>query len=49
MSPAPHQSELARIAGRTGDDLLIAGICGIGKVSETAAQRTNQGTSFSMI
>jgi hypothetical protein len=26
-SPAPHQSELARIAGRTGDDLLIAGIC----------------------
>jgi hypothetical protein len=25
--PAPHQSELARIAGRTGDDLLIAGIC----------------------
>ena len=26
-APSPHQIELARIAGRTGDDLLIAGIC----------------------
>jgi len=39
--PAPHQSELARIAGRTGDDLLIAGIC-VQRQSflKLAAQRT---------
>ncbi len=40
-SPAPHQSELARIAGRTGDDLLIAGICAHRQsLLKLAAQRT---------
>jgi hypothetical protein len=39
--PAPHQSELARIAGRTDDDLLIAGICVQRRtVLKLAAQRT---------
>ena len=40
-SPAPHQSELARIAGLTGDDLLIAGICAHRQsFLKLAAQRT---------
>jgi hypothetical protein len=40
-SPAPHQIELARIAGRTGDDLLIAGICAHRQCFlKLAAQRT---------